>query len=140
MKNNPIITATLAAGSVASPYYLDVIIREKLCHKICAESVPVFSPAFSVVGTSQVAEGQYMVTLNVQGIISYTPCGSTCNTRTMIISENFQVPLAADTEPSDVSIAAGVTVNTIETEPCKKCSEWMVSRTPISLTVTEPAP
>ena len=140
MKNNPMITTTLAAGSVASPYYIDVAIREKLCQKVCAENAPVFAPVFSVVGTRQVAEGQYMVTLNVQGIISYTPCSGGCTARTMSVNENFQVPVAADAEPTEVSVSAGATVNTIDSEPCKKCSEWMVSRTPISLTVTEPAP
>lgn len=49
-----VITATLAAGSVTSPYFVEVNITQRLCHKTCADNTPVFVPQFSLVGISEV--------------------------------------------------------------------------------------
>lgn len=133
---SPIITVQLAAGSAASPYFLDVLIMQKLCRDTCAEEPPVFSPTFSVIGTTEVATGQYLVTLGVQGVIHYTPCGcSGCTVKAMTVNETFTVPVASDTAPSSTTITAGTTVNTVDHQPCRECGNTLVSHTPITLTI-----
>lgn len=137
MKNNtPTISIQLAAGSVASPFFLDVVIRQKLCRETCADETPVFAPAFTVLSTEEVADGQYIITIGVQGTASYIPCGcGQCSTRTMVISETFAVPYAAEAAPTSVTVTAGATENTIIAEPCHRCGDIMQSRTPITLTI-----
>lgn len=137
MKNyNPTISIQLAAGSTASPFFLDVVIRQKLCRKACADETPVFAPVFAVTGTEEVADGQYIISISVQGVIHYTPCGGgACSTRAMTVSETFSVPYAGATAPASVTISAGTTENTILTEPCHDCGDILLSRTPITLTV-----
>ena len=130
------ITPVLAAGSVASPYYVQVNISQRLCKKTCVSKIPVFGPQFSLVGYDQVGTGQYVATIRVEGIIAYTPCDTNgCCDKTQILSQEFTVPFASATAPTSVSIAAGVTVNNIAAAPCQNCSRDFVSETPLSLTV-----
>lgn len=135
-QNSAIITATLAAGSVASPYYVQVNISQRLCSPACESQTPIFAPAFSLVGYSEVGTGQYVATIKVEGIISYVPCGgNTCTTRTQVLSQTFTVPFASATAPTSVTITPGTSVNAVVASGCQSCSRDFVSETPISLTV-----
>ena len=69
-----VITPVLAAGSVASPYFYEVNITQRLCYPTCADNTPVFNPQFSLKSLSQVGTGRYVATVHVEGIISYVPC------------------------------------------------------------------
>lgn len=131
-----VITATLAAGSAASPYYAQVNISQRLCHKTCADLAPVFNPQFSVVSLDSVGTNQYELTVNVQGIISYVPCGGGCCTKTQPINQNFTIPIYSTTALSGATVTAGSVVNTIATSPCQKCSRAFVSETPLTITTT----
>lgn len=134
--NYAVITATLAAGSTASPYFFQVQIAQRLCHLACGEQVPVFAPAFSMKAVSQVGEGQYVATVHVEGVISYVPCDkSVCCTKSQVLSQDFTIPFASATTPTSVTVTAGTTVNAIATSPCQTCSRNFVSETPITLTV-----
>lgn len=129
------ITATLAAGSVASPYQYLINITQKLCKPSCVEQAPVFAPVFSLVGITQVGEGQFLATIHVEGVISYVPCdGNVCCTKSQLISQDFTIPIAAATVTT-VTIAKGTTINTIAGAPCKKCSRNFVSESPLVVTV-----
>lgn len=133
----PVITPVLAAGSTASPYYCQVNITQRLCFPTCAENTPVFAPQFSLVGIVQVGTGQYAATIRVQGIISYVPCnGGCCCTKSQPLSDTFTIPIASATAPTEVMVAAGVTVNAVSTTACQQCSRTFVSETPLSITVT----
>lgn len=135
-QNSASITATLAAGSTASPYFFEVNISQRLCHKTCVEATPSFSPTFSLKGVSTVGTGQYVATVHVEGIIAYTPCdGNVCCTKTQLISQDFTIPFASATAPATVTVTAGVPVNDIAGVLCQKCSRQFVSETPITLTV-----
>lgn len=134
--NSAIITPVLAAGSVASPYYWQVSILQRLCCKSCVDSQPSFTPTFSVKSISLVGTGQYVATIHVEGLISYIPCdGNECCTKTQLISQDFTLPFASAAAPTAVTIAAGVAVNAISGGACQRCSRNFVSDTPITLTV-----
>ena len=136
MNNSAIITPVLAAGSTSSPYLVQVSISQRLCFATCAESNPVFSPEFTLVGFSQVGEGAYVAMINVRGVISYTPCGADCcATKSQLIDQTFTVPFASTTAPTSVTISQGASVNMIAAHPCQKCSRAFVSETPITMTV-----
>ena len=129
------ITATLAAGSVASPYQYLINITQKLCKPACVEQTPVFAPVFSLVGVTQVGVGQFLATIHVEGVISYVPCdGNVCCTKSQLISQDFTIPIAAATVTT-VTLAKGTTINTIAGAPCKKCSRNFVSESPLVVTV-----
>ena len=135
-QNSANITATLAAGSVTSPYFFQVNISQRLCSPACEDQTPVFTPTFSLVGYSEVGTGEYVATIKVEGIISYVPCGgNVCCTRTQVLSQTFTVPFASATAPTSVTIASGVAVNVVVTSACQSCSRDFVSETPITLTV-----
>lgn len=135
-QNSASITATLAAGSVASPYFVQVNISQRLCCPACEDQTPVFNPQFSVLGFSAVGTGQYVATVHVEGLISYLPCGgNVCNTKTQLLSQNFTIPFAATAAPTSVTITAGATVNAISAVACQSCSRDFVSETPLTLTV-----
>lgn len=135
-KINTIITPVLAAGSTASPYFYQVNISTKLCTCSCAEQTPVFNPTFSLVNVANVGTGQYMATIHVEGVISYIPCnGTTCCTKSQVISQSFSLPIANATAPTSVSIASGTTVNSIVVNACKSCGRNFVSETPLTITV-----
>lgn len=130
-----VITPVLAAGSVASPYYYQVNITQRLCYPACADEMPVFNPQFQWVGTSLVGTGQYVATIRVQGIISYVQCGGGCGcTKQQPLVQEFTIPIASATAPT-VTIAQGTTVNNIAAAACQPCSRMLVSETPITVTV-----
>jgi hypothetical protein len=133
-----VITATLAAGSVTSPYFVEVNITQRLCHKTCADNTPVFVPQFSLVGVSAVDTNQYVATVRVQGIISYTPCDGSCCTKQQPLNQVFTIPFFFAGDPT-VTITAGASVNEIVAAACHNCSRNFVSETPITLTVTAAA-
>lgn len=130
------ITPVLAAGSVASPYFVQVNISQRLCKKTCVGLTPVFTPQFSLVGFDSVGTGQYVATIHVEGIIGYTPCDTDgCSDKTQVLAQDFTVPFASATAPTSVTISAGVTVNAISAAPCQRCSRSFVSETPLTITV-----
>ena len=137
MLNSAIITPVLAAGSVASPYLFQVNVSQRLCVPTCVGQTPVFNPVFSLVGFSQVGANAYVATVNVQGLISYTPCRTNdcCCTRTQVLNQNFTIPFYSAAAPTAVSIAQGVPVNSVSAQPCQTCSRAFVSETPVTLTV-----
>lgn len=130
------ISAQLAAGATATAPYYEVNITQKLCMAACADERPVFSPSFSVVSFDLVGTAQYVVTLHVEGVVNYTPCGcGSCCTKSQMISQDFTVPVQA-TGITDVTVTPGVTVNSIAKIACRNCSKTFVSETPIVLTIT----
>lgn len=131
------ITFVLGAGSVASPYFGQANISQRLCHKTCADQTPVFAPRFSVKSFAQVGAGQYVATIHVEGIISYVPCNGGCDcTKQQPLSQDFSFPFASATAPTAVTLTQGATVNSIAAAACNKCSRDFVSETPLSITVT----
>ena len=131
-----VITPELAAGSVASPYFVQVNISQRLCKKACINTPPVFNPTFTLVGYSLVGTGQYVATVKVEGIVAYTPCETNgCCDKTQVISQEFTIPFASAAAPTTVTITQGVAVNAIAATGCQDCSRAFVSETPIILTV-----
>ena len=135
MKNSAYITATLAAGSVASPYFVQLNVSQKLCSKVCKENIPVFNPAISFVEVSEVATGQYVAKSHIEGIISYNPCGGGCNSKAMNISQDFPVAIASATAPTSVTVEAGAVVNALVAPACQNCTRDFVSAIPLTITV-----
>ena len=137
MKQNPAtITAILGLGSAESPYFVQVNISQRLCSPTCVGQTPVFNPSFSYKSIAEVGTGQYVVTIHVEGLISYVPCGSnTCGTRSQLISQDFTLPLASATAPTSVTIVAGASVNSVEQTGCQDCSKNFVSESPLTITV-----
>lgn len=137
MLNSAIITPVLAAGSTDSPYLFQVNISQRLCTPTCVGQTPVFNPVFSLVGYSQVGATAYVATINVQGLISYTPCktNNCCCTKTQVLNQNFSIPFVSATAPTSVSITQGTPVNSVSAQPCQNCSRNFVSETPVSLSV-----
>ena len=134
--NSATITPVLAAGSVASPYYVQVNISQRLCYKSCVESQPSFAPLFSVKSVAQVGTGQYVATIHVEGLVSYIPCnGDECCTKTQLISQDFTLPIASATAPTSVTVVPGTPVNVIVGGTCQSCSRSFVNETPITVTV-----
>lgn len=129
-----VITATLAAGDTASPYFVQVNISQRLCYKTCADVTPVFNPRFSLVSLDNVGTSQYVATINVQGIISYVPCNGGCCTKQQPINQNFTVPIFSTTALTTVTVTAGNVVNSVAAQPCQNCSRAFVSETPLTLT------
>lgn len=131
------ITPVLAAGSTTSPYLFLINISQRLCTKACVDNPPVFTPQYTLVGYTSLGGTAYAAIIQVQGLISYVPCGSNnCCAKTQPLSQKFTVPFQSPTAPTSVSVeAVGATVNTIATTACQTCSRTFVSETPISLTV-----
>ena len=131
-----VITPVLAAGSTTSPYYYLLNITQRLCFPTCADNTPVFTPQFTLVGTTQVGTGQYIATIRVQGIISYVPCNcGCCCTKTQPLSQEFTIPIASATAPTSVTVVAGNTINSVAATSCNPCSRTFVSETPLTITV-----
>lgn len=131
-----VITPVLAAGSTTIPYYYLLNITQRLCFPTCADNTPVFTPQFTLVGTTQVGTGQYIATIRVQGIISYVPCnGGCCCTKTQPLSQEFTIPIASATAPTSVTVVAGNTINSVAATSCNPCSRTFVSETPLTITV-----
>lgn len=137
MQNSAIISPVLAAGSTTSPYLFLVNLTQRLCQATCVGQNPVFAPIFSLVGFSNVGTNAYVAVINVQGIISYTPCNKNncCCTKTQLVNQNFTIPFTSATAPTSVSITQGAAVNSVSAQPCQACSRTFVSETPINLIV-----
>ena len=118
-----VITAVPFLGSTASPYAVQVNITQRLCQKCCAGSAPVFDPRFSVRGVSQVGTNQYAVTMHVESIISYVPCGGGCGcTKQQPLSQDFVVYVQSEAAPT-ITLAQGASVNALAVTPCQSCSK-----------------
>lgn len=134
--NSAIITPVLAAGSVASPFFVLVNLTQKLCSKTCVSRAPVFNPRFSLVGVTMVATGQFIATVHVEGIICYSPCGTEgCCDKTQNVSQDFTIPFTSASASPVVTITQGTSINAMEAVDCQKCSKLFVSETPLTMTV-----
>lgn len=134
------IIPILAAGSVASPFSYHVNITQQLCSATCADNTPVFNPQFSLKSVAQVEPGKYVVTVHVDGIISYVPCNGGCAcTKQQPLSQDFPIYIVAATTPS-VSIEQGTAINAVAASACQSCSRTFVSETPLTVTVETAAP
>jgi hypothetical protein len=51
------------------------------------------------------------------------------------VSQDFTLPFGSTAAPTSVTIAAGVSINSISATACQKCSRDFVSETPITLTI-----
>lgn len=131
-----VITPVLALGSVASPYFVQAQMSQRLCFPTCADSVPVFNPRFSVKSVVQVAPTQYVATLHVEGIISYVPCKGGCScTKQQPLSQDFTIPISKVGTAPVVSLAQGASVNAVAASGCQSCSRNFLSETPLTITV-----
>lgn len=129
------ITPVLAVGSVASPFFVQVNISQRLCFPTCTETTPVFNPRFSVKSIAQVATGQYVATIHVEGIISYVPCKGGCAcTKQQPLSQDFTIPIRSTTAPT-ITLTQGASVNAVAASGCQSCSRAFVSETPLTLTI-----
>lgn len=133
---SPIITATLAAGSTTSPYNYLVNVTQRLCYPTCVDTTPVFLPQYAIVGTTSVGTGLYLVTINVQGTISYVQCNGGCNcTKTQPLNQDFTILIQSATVPTSITLAKGATNNYISATACQDCSRTFVSETPLTISV-----
>lgn len=133
---SPIISVTPSLGSTASPFQLQVTINQRLCAKVCKETVPVFMPEFTVLSVTNVGGTQYMATVQVQGAINYAKCGcGCCGTMSQPINATFSIPFTSATAPTSVTITKGNTVNSVATSGCESCSRAFVSDSFVTLTV-----
>ena len=130
-----VITPMLALGSTASPYFVQVNITQRLCFPTCVDTSPVFNPRFSVKSVSQVATGQFVATIHVEGIISYVRCNGGCNcTKQQPLSQDFTLPISSTATPT-ITLAQGQAVNLVAATGCQECSRVFVSETPLTVTV-----
>ena len=130
------ITPVLALGSVASPYFVQVNISQRLCYPTCIDNTPVFNPRFSVKSVSQVAPTQYVATIHVEGIISYVKCHGGCEcTKQQPLSQDFTIPISKTGVAPVVTLTQGSSVNIVATVGCQQCSRNFVSETPLTVTV-----
>ena len=131
-----VITPVLALGSVASPFFVQVQIAQRLCFPTCVSNTPVFSPTFSVKSVAQVADSQYVATLHVDGIISYVQCNGGCNcTKQQPISQDFTIPISKTGTAPIVTLTQGASVNAMAVVDCQTCGRNFVSETPLTITI-----
>lgn len=131
-----VITPVLALGSVASPYFVQVQVSQRLCYKTCVDNTPVFAPRFSVKSVAQVAPTQYVATLHVEGIVSYIQCGGGCScTKQQPISQDFTIPISKVGTAPVVTLTQGASVNAIAAVGCASCGRNLISETPLTITV-----
>lgn len=132
---SPIITATLAAGSTTSPYNYLVNVTQRLCYPTCADTTPVFLPQYSIVSTTSVGTGLYLVTINVQGSINYVQCNGGCGcTKSQPLNQDFTILIASATVPT-ITMAQGATNNSVSATACQDCTRTFVSETPLTISV-----
>ena len=129
------ISVTPMLGSTTSPYDVLVNITQRLCNLCCVATPPVFNPRFSLVGVSQIGDGQYVATIHVEDSICYTSNGGGCGcTRVQPLSQNFTVPIAAASAPT-ITLKSGASINSIAAPACQQASRTFVSETPLAITV-----
>lgn len=130
------VVTTLAVGSTVTAPYYDVTITKQLCTKTSAE--PSFNPVFSVVEVRPVGTNQYEAVMNVQGVVSYTPCGGSCCAKNQLVNENFIIPIFSATVPT-VTATSGTPINRIikcgGCGKCSQCGNTLVSNIPLTLTI-----
>lgn len=135
-ENAAIITPILAAGSATTPYYYQVNINQRLCTPVCVDSTPIFNPTFTFVSAVSSAANQYVVTINVEGVITYTPCGGgQCCARVQTVSQEFTIPVFSETAITTVTITKTFTNNSISTAACANCSRDFVSENGLSIAI-----
>lgn len=131
-----VITPVLALGSVASPYFVQVQVAQRLCYPTCVDNTPVFNPRFSVKSVVQVAATQYVATIHVEGIISYVRCHGGCEcTKQQPLSQDFTIPISKAGTAPVVSITQGASVNAVASVGCQTCGRNFLSETPLTITV-----
>lgn len=131
-----VITPVLALGSVASPYFVQVQVAQRLCYPTCVDNTPVFNPRFSIKSVVQVAATQYVATIHVEGIISYVRCHGGCEcTKQQPLSQDFTIPISKAGTAPVVSITQGASVNAVASVGCQTCGRNFLSETPLTITV-----
>jgi len=130
------ITATLAVGATATAPYYDVNITQQLCAPSCVGETPVFNPQFAVKSIASVGTSQYLVTMHVEGVISYVPCnGGTCCIRSQVVSQDFAIPVFSATAINSITPSLGTVKNTLVKQGCCSCSKTFVCDAPLTLTI-----
>ena len=128
--------ATLAVGATATAPYYDVNITQQLCAPSCVEETPVFNPQFSVKSIDNVGTSQYLITIHVEGVISYVPCNcGSCCTRSQVVSQDFTIPVFSATAITNVTISLGSVKNRLVKVACCSCSKTFVCDAPLTLTI-----
>ena len=126
------INVSLAAGSIASPYYFDVKVTKQLCAK--TSKAPVFVPVMTLVDYTSVGTNEYEALVNIQGVVTYTPCGSCC-AKTQTINQTFRVPFYSASAVTSVTVEGGSpTMDIVNNGGCG-CGNVMVANIPLNLTV-----
>lgn len=132
-----VITPVLALGSVASPYFVQVQVAQRLCYPTCVDNTPVFNPRFNIKSVVQVAATQYVATIHVEGIISYVRCHGGCEcTKQQPLSQDFTIPISKAGTAPVVSITQGASVNAVASVGCQTCGRNFLSETPLTITVS----
>lgn len=130
------IMATLAVGATATAPYYDVNITQQLCAPSCVDETPVFNPQFSVKSIANVGTSQYLVTIHVEGVISYVPCNcGSCCTRSQVVSQDFTIPVFSATAITTVTTSLGSVKNRLVKVACCSCSKTFVCDAPLTLTI-----
>lgn len=130
------IMATLAVGATATAPYYDVNITQQLCAPSCVDETPVFNPQFSVKSIANVGTSQYLITIHVEGVISYVPCNcGSCCTRSQVVSQDFTIPVFSATVITNVTTSLGSVKNRLVKVACCSCSKTFVCDAPLTLTI-----
>lgn len=130
------IMATLAVGATATAPYYDVNITQQLCAPSCVDETPVFNPQFSVKSIANVGTSQYLITIHVEGVISYVPCNcGSCCTRSQVVSQDFIIPVFSATAITNVTTSLGSVKNRLVKVACCSCSKTFVCDAPLTLTI-----
>jgi hypothetical protein len=130
------IMATLAVGATATAPYYDVNITQQLCAPSCVDETPVFNPQFSVKSIANVGTSQYLITIHVEGVISYVPCNcGSCCTRSQVVSQDFTIPVFSATAITNVTKSLGSVKNRLVKVACCSCSKTFVCDAPLTLTI-----
>jgi len=130
------IMATLAVGATATAPYYDVNITQQLCAPSCVDETPVFNPQFSVKSIANVGTSQYLVTMHVEGVISYVPCNyGSCCTRSQVVSQDFTIPIFSATAITSVTPSMGSVKNRLVRTDCCSCSKTFSCDAPLTLAI-----
>ena len=128
--------ATLAVGATATAPYYDVNITQQLCAPSCVDETPVFNPQFSVKSIANVGTSQYLITIHVEGVISYVPCNcGSCCTRSQVVSQDITIPVFSATAITNVTTSLGSVKNRLVKVACCSCSKSFVCDAPLTLTI-----
>jgi hypothetical protein len=132
-----VVNFTLGLGSTASPYIGVLNVTTKLCTKVCVDTGYIFNPAVSVTNVADMGGNEYMITLNLQGVYSYTPCGSQCcQCITQNVNTDINIPLYSTTAPTSITCSVGKVTNSVVAADCEKCGRYAVSDIVLTITTT----